>query len=331
MAGRQGQVVLEAFDSRVLRGNPLGDPTRREVAIYLPPGYSRARGPLPIIYGLVGYTGTGRSLLNVDPLGEDLKTRMDRLIRSRRCGPMILALPDCFTRVGGNQYINSTATGRYEDYLLREVIPFVEGRYPAGRRGLWGKSSGGYGSMVLGMRHPGVFSALADHSGDAGFEWCYLPDFPKAMAAFREAGGPARWLRRYWRRPNRRRPEDLPVLNTLGMAAHYSPNPRSPHLGIDFPFDLETGEFRPEVWDRWRRWDPVNLVGRYARNLRRLRLLYIDCGTKDEFNLIWGARTLHRKLKDLGVRHVYEEFDDGHMDIPYRYDTSLPLLSRALR
>ncbi len=331
MAPREGEVLTEYFDSRVLRGNPLGDPPRRPIAIYLPPGYTKARGPLPIVYGVVGYTGTGRSLLNVDPLGEDLKARMDRLIRTRKCGPMIIVLPDCFTRVGGNQYINSTATGRYEDYLLKEVIPFVEERYPASRRGVWGKSSGGYGSMVLGMRHPQVFSALADHSGDAGFEWCYLQDFPKAMAAFRRAGGPAKWLQRFWRKPNRHQAEDQPVLNTLGMAAHYSPNPKSPNLGIDFPFDLDTGEFRPQVWARWRRWDPVNMVAKHAGNLRRLRLVYIDCGTEDEFNLIWGARTLHRKLGELGIRHHYEEFDDGHMNIPYRYDVSLPMLYNALR
>jgi hypothetical protein len=59
--------------------------------------------------------------------------------------------------------------------------------------------------------------------------------------------------------------------------------------------------------------------------------VYIDCGTKDEWNLIWGARVLHRKLRDRRVRHVYEEFDDGHLNITFRYDVSLPLLWRALR
>ena len=122
-----------------------------------------------------------------------------------------------------------------------------------------------------------------------------------------------------------------PVLNTIGMAAHYSPNPRSKEMGIDFPFDLETGEWRPDVWERWRAWDPVNMVDRYGPRLRRLRLVYIDCGTQDQFNLIWGARTLHRKLLDRRIRHVYEEFEDTHSDIDYRYDVSLPLLWKALK
>jgi enterochelin esterase-like enzyme len=326
----RGTVVIERVPSRILKDNPLRDPTSRFLAVYLPPGYDPAKR-YPIVYGIVGYTGTGRSLFNVDPLSEDLATRMDRLIAAGKCNPMIIAAPDCFTRVGGNQYINSSAVGRYEDYLLEEVIPFVESRYKVGRRGIWGKSSGGYGSIIQGLRHPEVFSAFADHSGDSLFELCYIPDFGHALTAFRKAGGPKRWLDGFWRQPNRHHGEDHPTLNTIGMAAFYSPNPRSRHMGIDFPFDLETGEWRPEVWERWRAWDPVHLVEERKSALRRSRLVYIDCGTKDEFNLIWGARALHRKLKAWGIRHVYQEFDDGHMSIPYRYDVSLPLLGKALR
>jgi len=324
-----GEVVVETLDSKVLRGNPLADPTRRDVAVYLPPKYDPNKR-YPAAYGVVGYTGTGKSLLNVDPLMEDLKTKLDRLIRSGKMGPMIVPMPDCFTRVGGNQYINSTATGRYDDYLVREIVPFVESKYRVFRRGIWGKSSGGYGAIVQGMLHPDVWSALADHSGDSLFEFCYIPDFPKALAAFRERGGPTRWLSWYWRQPARRQSVHFPTLNTIGMAAHYSPNPRSPEIGTDFPFDLRTGEWRPEVWRRWRAWDPVNMVEKRARALRRMRLVYIDCGTKDEWNLIWGARVLHGKLTALGVRHVYEEFDDGHLNVTYRYDVSLPRMWRAL-
>ena len=325
-----GEVVIETFDSKALRGNPLGDPTRRDVAIYLPPNYDPTKR-YPAAYAIVGYTGTGKMLLSVDPLGEDLKAKLDRLIRRGKMGPMIVPMVDCFTRVGGNQYINSSATGPYDDYLRKEVLPFVESRYRVSRRGIWGKSSGGYGAIVQGMLHPDVWSALADHSGDALFEFCYVMDFPKALAAFREHGGPARWLRWYWRQSNRRREGLYPVLNTIGMAAHYSPNPKSREMGIDFPFDLETGEWRPAVWERWRLWDPVNMVDRRAASLRRMRLVYIDCGTKDQYHLIWGARVLHKKLLAKRIGHVYEEFDDTHSNVSYRYDVSLPLLWRALR
>ncbi len=323
-----GDVRIERLESTVLRGNPMGDPTSRNLAIYLPPGYDPARR-YPVLYGLVGYTGTGRMLLNIDPLSEDLQARLDRLILTKLCPPVIVALPDCFTRVGGSQYINSLALGRYEDYLLQEVLPFVETKHRCGRRGIWGKSSGGYGSIIQGMRHPEVFSALACHSGDMGFEYCYMGDFPKAMDSFQKAGGTAAWLKEFWAQPNRRRSEDFAALNTLGMAAHYSPEP-SEELGIALPFDIQTGAFRDDVWQRWLRHDPVRIVAQHADALRQLAAVFIDCGSKDQFNLHWGARALHAALEVLRVPHIYEEFDDTHSNISYRYDRSIPLLANAL-
>src|SRR3989441_8649296 len=104
-------------------------------------------------------------LLGVDPLGEDLGSKLDRLIRTGKMGPMIVPLVDCFTRVGGNQYINSSGTGRYDDYLRKEIVPFVESKYRVSRRGIWGKSSGGYGSILPGRVHPHNLRAPAGHFG----------------------------------------------------------------------------------------------------------------------------------------------------------------------
>ncbi len=327
--GSEGTVVVHRLASDVLRGNPLGDPTERDLYVYLPPGYDESR-TYPTLLGVVGFTGTGGMLFNVDPLVEGLRARLDRLIGSGACPPVIVVAPDCFTRVGGNQYINSSATGRYEDYLVQEVIPYAKSKFHTGRWGVFGKSSGGYGAIVLAMRHPEVFEAVADHSGDAVFELCYLPEFAEAMDAWREAGGPAKWLDRFWSEPARRKKKYGKPLNMLAMSAHYSPNHNSPHLGIDFPFDLETGAFRPEVWERWRAWDPVNMVPRHADALARQRLIYVDCGSKDEFALHWGARALVSAMRKAGLSPVHEEFEDGHMSVAYRYDASLPRLAQAL-
>ncbi len=322
--------------SRVLDGNPLGDPLARDLYVYVPPDYDPAASRRwPTLLALVGFAGTGGNLFNSDPLGEPLQDKLDRLIACGACPPVIVVAPDCFTRVGGNQYINSAGTGRYEDYLVDEIIPFVDASYrtlPRGQWGVFGKSSGGYGAMVLGMRRPDVFAAIADHSGDASFELCYLPEFPAALDAFREAGGPAAWLERYWADPNRRRPKYFKPLTAFGMAAHYSPNPDAPAAAarIDWPFDLETGEFRPEVWARWRAWDPIHMLDAHVDNLRTLRAIYIDCGTRDEYGLHWGARRLASKLAGHGIAVRHEEFDDGHMNIQYRYDVSVPFLAEAL-
>jgi S-formylglutathione hydrolase FrmB len=329
-------VIRHRFTSRVLEGNPLGDPIARELYVYLPPGYDpAATRRWPTLLAIVGYAGTGGNLFNSDPLGEPLQDKLDRLIGSGACPPVIVVAPDCFTRVGGNQYINSAGTGRYEDYLVDEIIPFVDAHYrtlPSGQWGVFGKSSGGYGSIVLGMRRPDVFCAIADHSGDANFELCYLGEFPAALDAFRDAGGPAAWLDRFWADPNRRRSKYFKPLTALGMAAHYSPNPDAPaaHARIDWPFDLETGVFRPAVWDRWRAWDPVHMLDAHADNLRKLRAIYLDCGSRDEYALHWGTRRLAQQLAGHGIAARHEEFDDGHMNIQYRYDVSMPFLVEAI-
>ena len=327
----KGKVVVHRFESSVLKSNPLNDPHVRDVIIYLPPEYSSSssKGYIAAL-GLVGFGGQGKMLLNADPLGENLEDRMNRLISQRKCGPMILVLIDCFTKFGGNQYINSSATAKYEDYIINEIVPFVDKTYNISEHAVWGKSSGGYGSIVLGMRHPEIFRALADHSGDSAFEYCYIQDFAKALEAFREAGGPKKWLADFWKKPNRHQQKDGPPLNIFAMAAHYSPNPKSRELGVDLPFDLKTGEILQNVWNRWLSWDPVRMVEKHRKNLSKLKLIYIDCGTKDEFNLHWGARILHSKLERMNIKHFYEEFNDGHMNISYRYDVSLPKIYLAL-
>ena len=180
------------------------------------------------------------------------------------------------------------------------------------------------------MRHPEIFEAVADHSGDSNFELCYIPDMFESLDQFRASGGPRAWLDAFWADPNRRRSRFLKPLNMLAMAAHYSPNPEAAELGLDFPFDLSTGKLRADVWARWQAWDPVRMVAGHAEALRRLRLVYVDCGFKDEFSLHWGARALAAELRAAGVTPIHEEFDDGHMNISYRFDRSLPLLARAL-
>jgi enterochelin esterase family protein len=327
-------LVIESFTSRVLAGNPLGDPATRQLPIILPPDYETSGKRYPVIYGLTGFTGSGLSMLNFTAWQPNLPQRIDRLMAEGKLSPAIYVLPDCFTRYGGSQYLNSTAIGRYEDYVIDEIVPHIDRTYRtiAGSegRGVFGKSSGGYGSIVLGMKHPDVFGAVACHSGDMYFDLVYVPDFPRFLNAIQKAGGLEKWWIEFERKPKKEN-RDIEAVDILAMAAAYSPNPIAQPFPIDFPFDLDTGELKPDVWARWLELDPVRMVDRYADNLKQLRLLFIDCGSRDEFNLHFGARTLVKKLKVLGVPHEYEEFDDGHMNVSYRYEVSLPKIVAALQ
>ena len=333
---QQGRIASHSFECKVLKSNPLGDPYVRDLVIYLPPGYSQSddNGYTAIIY-LAAFGGFGKAVLNLDPFSETIEARMNRLVSEKKCSPMILVLVDCFTRFGGSQYINSTATGMYEDYITNEIVEFVDENYNISNHAVMGHSSGGYGALVLGMRHPDIFQAIADHSGDSAFEYCYLPDFPKALEVYRRSGGdhsdPKKWFEDFWQKPNKYQDrDDMTALNIMGMAAHYSPNPQSPYLGCDFPFDLETGEINQDVWNRWTSSDPTRMVANYKDNLKKMKLIYMDCGTKDEFNIHLGCRILHSKLQKMGIRHFYQEFLGGHSKISHRYDVSLPMISREL-
>jgi len=325
-----GSVAYLELDSALLKGNPLGDPHVRRFPVYLPPGYDASSTPYPVVYALAGFTGTGLNMPNYAVWEESLPEQIDDLIARHNCPPVIVAMPDCFTRLGGSQYVNSTTTGPYEDYLVQEVIPFVdrELRTSGGRdhRGVIGKSSGGYGALRLGMRHPEVFSAVACHSGDLYFDYGYLRDFPTAVNGLNQAGGVAAFLEQFSQA--RKKGALIPTLNIIAMAAAYSPEGTE----IRLPFKLPSGELIPEVWERWLAHDPVRMIedSHAAEALRRLKLLFIDAGERDEYALHLGARIFTERLKALNIPHEYEEHPDGHFGINYRYKVSLAKVARAL-
>jgi enterochelin esterase family protein len=325
----QGTVKILRHESKVLKGNPLNDAHIRDLCVYLPPDYEASDEDFPVVYCLTGFTGRGKMFLNDNAFTPNLAERLDNLITENKIKPMIAVMPDCFTYYGGSQYINSSATGNYEDYLTEEIVPFVDENFRTindkNSRAVMGKSSGGYGALIMAMRHSDIFGLACSTSGDAYFEFCYFPGIAEGFRAIK--GDPKALIEKFWREDARKGKDDFAALNTIGMSACYSPNENS-ELGFDLPFDLETGEMRYDVWERWLAHDPVRLVEKHADDLKSLKLLYIDAGTRDEFALDLGARILCKKLKDSDVPFLHEEFEDGHMQIAYRQNRSLELISQ---
>jgi enterochelin esterase-like enzyme len=329
---RRGQVHRLTMESRVLGGNLQGDPTERELHVYTPAEYSESTN-LPLLVDVVGFTGSGQTHTNWRAFTENVPERLDRLIGEGKMGPVVVAFPDCYSRLGGNQYINSAAIGRYEDYLIDEVVPLVEARYNCGglgNRAIFGKSSGGYGALMHGMRRPDIWAAFACHSGDMAFDLCYLNDMAKVLDELAKHERSIEKFMNHFEASQKPSDAEQGVINMLAMAASYDPDP-SAYLGIRLPFDLYTGELIQDRWRNWLAWDPTLLVEKYANNLRQLKGVYIDCGDRDQFALHYGSRRLHRDLDRLEIEHVYQEFPDDHTAVDYRMDASLPFLEQALR
>ena len=332
-----GRFDEHAFESRVLQGNPLGDPHVRPLWVYVPPGYDDdVDRRYPSVYVIQGLTGQVDAWWNRTAFRRNFPELLDQQFASGESLPCLVVFVDAWTSVGGSQFIDSPGTGRYHTYICDELVPFVDERYRtlagAEHRGIAGKSSGGYGAMVNPMLRPDVFGGLATHAGDALFEMCYLPDFRKSVRSLRDSyeGSVERFWQDFRARPAFSRPGDEYLINEWAMAACYSTDDDGT---VRLPFDVLTGELIPDVWDRWMHWDPVRMArtdaGRAA--LRSMRAIYIDAGTKDEYFLDLGAEAFRREVVAAGaIEPFFELFDAKHGAIEYRYPIAVRYLAERL-
>jgi len=324
------RLVMDKIVSLELKGNPLDDPHIRNLPIYLPPDYEVGDDRFPSAYLLASFANTGMSFLNHLAWEENIQSRLDRLIRIGVIKPMIVVMPDCFTRYGGSQYLNSSSTGKYQSYLL-EIVAHVDKNYRThanrDHRAILGSSSGGYGALINAMQHPEIFGLVADHSGDKYFEKCYakdlleLPNLLKRMDIKTILANPSAII------PKGN--DFFQLMSISAMAACYSPNQRN-DLGFDWPIDELTGEWIPEIWKKWISKDPVEILADYQEPLRSFRLLFFDCGNQDEYYINLGCRLMEKRLKSLNIPHFYEEYKGGHRHNIFRLDRSFQVISESM-
>ncbi|RFF26366.1 MULTISPECIES: alpha/beta hydrolase family protein [unclassified Wenzhouxiangella] len=333
-AARRGRVVSFDHHSRLLEGNPLDDPAQRKHPVYLPAGYDDSDQHYPVLWCLAAYTNAGPGQVNWRNHGENLPERLDRLIETGAMPPVIVVFPDCYTSLGGNQYVNTPAMGAYADYLTEELIPAIDGAFRTfpepSARAVFGKSSGGFGALHLSLSHPGHWAAAASHAGDAGFDRAYLGDFPQAAGVLaRHDGDIEHFVRTFWR-DKRPGGAAFHTMMTLCLAASYSPDQSCP-LGLRLPFDLYTCQLDEAVWQQWLTYDPARRAASESDRLADLAGLWIDVGSRDQYFIQYGTRQMHQALDEQGVNHHFEEFDGTHSGIDWRYDHSLPWLAARLK
>ena len=335
LAGAFDQLVIE---SELLADNPLGDSARRPLLVYRSPGVARGRvsAGVPSVYVIQGYSGQVDMWLARTAFEPTIVERLDEMFSAGECPDAVIVFVDAWTSRGGSQFLNSTSTGRYLDYLCDEVVPFIDARYRtlAGRdhRGLAGKSSGGYGAMVVPMLRPDVFGALASHAGDALFECCYQREFPVVARALRDHfdGSFEVFRERLAEADHFDWSRFGTPFEVYGYACAYSPDPDRPGEAL-LPFEISTGRSIDDVWARWLALDPVRMAAPNADALRSMHRIYLDCGRSDEYFLDLGAQAFSQELEKLGVEHSLELFDGKHGGISYRYPGAIRELVLALQ
>ena len=330
-------VVIETIVSEVLKDNPLDDPHERRVPD-LPAARLRSGRPRAIRWSTSSPgSAAAASTCSANRCGaRRCRSGVDRLVRSGAMRPLIVVMPDCLTRFGGSQYINSAATGRYADHLVGELVPFVDARYRTLRRS---RASRGDGQELGRLRRhacwpcgirtssasPSIIpatstssSATAPTSPPPSRRWPATTtrrraSWPASRSRRRSAGATGSRSSTCWRWPPATRPTRRRRSASICRSTSTPPS------------------CAPTCGRAGSRTIPVELAAAHAEALRSLRLYYLDCGRWDEHHLQYGARIYSRAPRPASASpHTYEEFDGGHMNVGHRYDVSLRAISAAL-
>lgn len=329
----RGSIDRVRFRGAALEGNALGDPVERELLVYLPPSYATSAARFPVVFVLTGYASTNASLLNFKPWEPNFFERYERLL-AEGCPEAIFVLPDCFTRWGGSQFIDSSAVGQYQRYLADDIVPFVDERYRTLKsretRAIVGKSSGGFGALRMLLDRPEVFSVVGSHAGDCAFELSIRPRFVEVAPVYEKHQGVAGFVAKMAEQGAPRSQAEFHAMEIVALAAAYAPLESGPLPRGALPFDPYTAEILPDVWARWLAHDPLELVEKRQNAVRSARFVFLDAGKYDEYGLQFGARMLAQRLSSVGASVHHEEFEGGHMGTGHRYDVSLPRILAVL-
>jgi S-formylglutathione hydrolase len=324
-----GRLVADSLESPALAANLLGDPARRAVSVYLPPGYDQeSTRRYPVVYLLHGFhartrLGTGQSQPG---RGLQMVELVDDLINRSLVKPLIVVIPDATNAYGGSFYLNSKVTGNWEDFICRDLVDYIDRIYrtipQAGARGAAGHSMGGYGAFWLGMHHPDIFSAVYAQSPA-----CLV--FAEHFLKLQRAN-----LLAVVNISDRNRFDDLEWRDQVVIAAGaaVAPDPKQLSWLADFPLAEVNGEtvLNKAIWQRWLQSDPYTQLEPQRANLIRLKLVF-DMGNADR--MLPQCQMMHQALEKLGLPHIYEEFPGDHVSQMRQrlHDKVLPFFNASLR
>lgn len=320
---KQGSVERIKVQSKALEGNLGGDSPERDVSIYLPPSYKTEKNRrYPVVYMLHGFTDDDAKWFGVVKHWINLPDVINKALMDGKTREMIVVMPNGFTKFKGSLYSNSVTVGDWETFVTKELVAYMDAKYrtlaQASSRGLAGHSMGGYGTMRLGMKSPDVFSSIYALS-------------PCCMEPGRAAPGMAGMMKKL---EMVKTEEELKQQTFFGFfmlaaAAAWSPNPKNPPFYMDLPF--RDGEVAPEILARQHANAIMAMMHQYIPNLKRLKAIGMDAGTKD-VGISGETKKMDQMLTEYGIAHFYESYDGDHLNrIAERLQTkTMPFFSQHL-
>lgn len=301
LAFDNGSVVEREIRAESLRSNKIGTDSVRRLAIYLPPGYATSSQKYPVIYVLPNPIGDFRE----DFTRHSAAKVFDQAIAAKVIPPCIFVYADFSTPLGVSWYANSPVTGNWDDFAVKELVPYIDKNFRtlanSSSRAIIGNFIGGYGALRLGFLHPDVFGTVyAMHpvgtwSGVEVFtsrpDWALL-EHATSLVQVQNAGFSTLFL---------------------SMFQAFLPNTAKAPLFVDLPVEETSGHFAVDR-DRMRllrsRFFIAELVPQHVDQIKQLRALKIDWPRSDSiYDHVYANQALTHLLNEYGIEHEAEEFN----------------------
>ncbi len=310
---KKGTLIIKKVNAPSLKNNIIGELLTQNIAVYLPPNYSTSGKKYPVLYFLPGYGD------DYDTYGSMFKMLMDKLLASGKANEMIVICINGKNRFHGSFYVNSPVIGNWQDFIVKDVIPYVDGNFrtikSAKGRGIAGHSMGGFGVLNLVMNCPGIFDSAYSMSPGI-FAPGGLKDGPFDFSYLQDTG-----LRKLSKEEYVKRVEQMgwnqDVTFAYGSAFAYDVKAGIPFIQCP-KGDIEKGWTHDKIWARWENGfgNLVEKVNKSKKNLLKLKAFTIEYGNYEENTWIpAGCKYFTKLLKKAGIPHKLVSFDGGHQDM----------------
>jgi len=349
-SSRQGKLVSTDFEAPSLARNVYGISARQRLVIYLPAGYEESQRRFPVLYFLPNFNCSLWRYTGGSFQGFHLRQAMDRQLGKGAAREMIIVIPNVMHLLGGSWYRNSPLTGNWEDYIVNDVVGYIDHHFKtvasASGRGVAGHGMGGTGALELALKHPDIFScvyamspALFDQNGlrDSGIlteeqlqKWQANFNLWQTLGQETQRKSFRDYVQTHLNSPSRTRFfEGL----FISYGAAVAPDLGLPYPHIAFPIP---GQGAAELVARYESgfggWDEK--LSRYVAKGQQLRGITIEYGKEDEY--LWirrGAAYVSGRMRSLGVPNALVVGEGGHeSELGRRLETGLlPAISMMLQ